>query len=103
MACRIAEHQTMSRVRLMVETLGPGSFDAGRGALEVVDEEIDVEQRGIIWPTRWDVISDPHELQAHTLTAHGRPFHVVDERDLAARDIGVEGRQSRWIRAGQRH
>ena len=99
---RITENQTMSRVRLMIETRSPGTLDASRGRIQVIDEEVDVEQRGIVGPPRSRVVSDSHELQTRSFTAHGRPFHVVHERDLAPGDIGVEGRQSRRIWTRQR-
>lgn len=70
MACGIFEYQTMSRIRLMRKAVGAGTLDARSGALEVVDEEIDMNQRRIVGPTRWDVVSNAHELYACSFTAH---------------------------------
>lgn len=59
---RIAEHETVSRVRLMSESPGTSTLDAVRGGAEIVNEKVDVDQSGILGPPRWHIVSNAHEL-----------------------------------------
>lgn len=71
MASRIAEHETVGCIRLMIEALSSGAFDAGRGFLQIIDEEIDVDRCGILRPSRWHVVNDaPRRAPSERMDAH---------------------------------